>query len=129
MKTSHVIMGVGAASVLAYLIYKSMNKNAAVILKEENGEALQTPTPQAEQQAFASTIPVVMPSAKQPEFIPIISDPGEQKQEPITTVTPVPTSKPVYVAPVAEPVPVYIKPTVAYKTGGKIIEVSGFNFL
>lgn len=121
MKTSHVLIGVGAIGVLAYLIYKIMNQNATTILE--------VPTHPEEKKAITTTVPVVMPSAKQPEFIPIISDPGEQKQEPITTVTPVPTSKPVYVAPVAEPVPVYIKPTVAYKTGGKIIEVSGFNFL
>jgi len=123
MKTSHIIMGVGAVGIVGYLLYKNKDKIQAAIAPATSP----VPNSDTAETVVTSTVPVVMQKPQAETFIPIIKEPGQPKPEPINTVSPEPVSKPVYVAPVDNPSPVYTKPGVGFK---KILvddAVSGFN--
>lgn len=120
MKTSHAIIGTAGTALLLYLMYKNQKKTETTILPDE-------PTAAPGETFVASTVPVIMQKPQAETFIPIIKEPGQPKPEPITTVSPEPVSKPVYVAPVDNPVPVYTKPYIGFKKVLVDDALSGFN--
>lgn len=119
MKTSHVIIGLGAVSILGYLIWKKQSEVDSSVIP---GEEVQPQAP-----PVVTTTPVATQQPQPPVFIPIVKEPGEPKPDKIITVTTQPVSKPVYVAPVDNPSPVYVTPTQPYNKLKITNPVSGFN--
>lgn len=121
MKTSTILIGTGLAATAAYLYWKHTQQQSA--------EAPIQEAQVIESKPLVSTSPVIMQKPQQPDFVPVIKNPEDPKPVRFTTVTAEPVSKPVYVAPVENPVPVYTSPVDKWATKKEIQSglISGYS--